>query len=136
MALETGWSDRAARLAPMAGVGQRFPVHEAGLAFGDGAGLVERDGLDEPGLLQVGAALDQDALARSSRQATDDRDRCRDDQRARAGDHQQHQGLVGRLQPRHATQQGQQERHRHRDDENGWRVDGGEAVHESLRRRP
>ncbi len=42
---------------------ERLPVHQPRLAFGDGAGLVQRHHLEASRLLEVGAALDQHALA-------------------------------------------------------------------------
>jgi hypothetical protein len=52
------------------------------------AGLVERHGPERSGLLDVGAALDQHALARRGSERRHDADRGRDHQRAGAGDHQ------------------------------------------------
>ena len=54
---------------------QRSPRHQFRLAFGEGAGLVERDGLQVARLFQVRSALDQDAAPRRRRQRADDRDR-------------------------------------------------------------
>ena len=115
---------------------QRAPLDQSRPAFGHGAGLVERDGLQAACAFQINAALDQDAAPRGGGEAADDRHRCGDDQCAGAGDDQQHQGLVDGLQPRPAEQPGPRDRNQHRDDEHRRRVDRGEAVDEALRRRP
>lgn len=115
---------------------QHLLVHEGRLARRDRARLVERDHLQRPGRLEVGATLDQDAAARAGGQSTDDRDRGRDDEGAGAGDHEQHEGLVDRVQPADAHQRGGQHRHRDGNREHGRCVDGGEPVDETLCGRP
>ena len=109
--------------------------HELRLAFGQRAGLVQRDRFQVPGFLQVGAALDQDAAPGGGGQPADHRHRRGDDQRARAGDHQQHERLVDGRHPGPVEQQRRQHRHRQRQCEHGRGVDRGEAVHEALRGR-
>ena len=47
------------------------PVDQPGLAFGEGAGFVERHGFEPPGVFKVGAALDQNAAPGRCRQPTD-----------------------------------------------------------------
>ena len=54
---------------------QRGPRHQFRLAFGEGAGLVERDGLQVARFFQVRSALDQDAAPRCRCQRADDRHR-------------------------------------------------------------
>ena len=65
-----------------------------GPALGQRAGLVEGDGLDAAAFLQVGAALDEHAVAGRVADGGDDGDRRGDDQRTGAGDDQQHQRPV------------------------------------------
>ena len=69
------------------------------------AGLVERDAAHGRQPLERGAALDQHALARRRGQRRHDRDRRRDDERARARDHQQHERAVDPRTPDCAPQQ-------------------------------
>ena len=47
------------------------PVDQPGLAFGEGAGFVERHGFEPPGVFKVGAALDQNAAPGRCRQPAD-----------------------------------------------------------------
>jgi hypothetical protein len=111
------------------------PLDQCRLAFGNGAGLVERYRAQLACRFKMRSALDEDAAPRGGGEAADDRDRRGDHQRARAGDDQQHQRLVDRHEPRPA----QQERWEHRDGdcqyENSRRVDGRETFNEALCRR-
>ena len=109
--------------------------HQLGLAFGDGAGLVQRHGLDLARLFQVHTTFDQDASPRPSGQTADDGDGRGNHQGARAGDDQQHQGLVGGLHPGQPHEPGRQQRNGNGQDEHRRRVDGGKAIHETLRGR-
>ena len=64
-----------------------LPLHQLGFALGDGARLVQRNGFQEPGVFQVGSALDQDPAARSRGQSADHCDGRGNDQSTRTGDH-------------------------------------------------
>ena len=113
----------------------RLEGHQPWLAFGQRARLVQRHAPDLARLLQEGTALDEDAAPRCRSQATDDGDGSGDHQRTRAGNHQQHERLVGRIQPWPAQQQRRQQCHGNCQREDGGCVDGCKAVHEALRRR-
>jgi hypothetical protein len=108
---------------------------QLGLAFGDGARLVERHGLELACLFEVGAALDEDAAPRGRCERAHHGDGRRDHQRARARDDQQHQRLVEGLQPRPVHEQRREQRNRQRQHEDRGRVDGGEFIDEALRGR-
>ena len=58
------------------------------------SGLVERDHANTGQPLEVGAPLDEHAVARRRRQRGDNRHRRRDHERARTGNHQQHQRAI------------------------------------------
>ena len=107
--------------------------HQLGLALSQGAGLVQCHGLEQAGVFQVGAALDQDAAARRCRQAADHGHRCGDHQRAGAGNHQQHQGFVDRGQPFPVEQQRRKHGNRQCHGKDGGRIDRRKAVHKALR---
>ena len=111
---------------------QRLDGHQHRPALGEGAGLVQCHGPDPAGLLQMDAALDEDAAPGCGRQATDHRHRRGNDQRARAGDHQQHQRLIERLQGGGIGEPRQQHRHGQRQSEHGRRVARSKAVDETL----
>ena len=70
------------------------------------AGLVERDAPHLARALEVRAALDEHALARRAGERRNDRDRCRDDQRTRARNHQQHERPVEPRLPAAADDEG------------------------------
>ena len=53
-----------------------------------GAGLVEHDGVDAAGRLEDLGTLDEDAELRAATGADEQRGRCREPERARAGDDQ------------------------------------------------
>ena len=142
MALETGWSERAARLraqrvsrATSASADNGLEGHQPWPALGERAGLVQRHGLDAAGPLQEHPALDENAAPCRRRQATDHGHRRGDHQRARTRDHQEHQRLVDCLHPGPARQRRGQHHQGHREHEHGRRVDRREAVHEALRGR-
>jgi hypothetical protein len=82
----------AASLPPLVSITCRFD--QLRLAFGDGAGLVERDGLELARSFEIRAALDEDAAPRGRVRRAHHRDGRGEHQRARAGDDQQHQRLV------------------------------------------
>ena len=86
-------------------------------------------------LFEVDATLDQYSAARRGGEPADDRHRCGNYQRARAGNHQQHQGFVYPVVPRHAECKWWNDCHQHRQHEHGWRINAGEFIHEALRRR-
>ena len=69
----------------------RDDLDHVGLASGQRPRLVERQHAEPADLLEELAALDQDPAPRRRRQAAHDRDRRRDHQGARAGDHQHDQ---------------------------------------------
>ena len=69
------------------------------LAVGQRAGLVQRQIIQLVATFQVHATLDQDALARSRSQRTDDGNRCGNHQSTRTGDNQQHQRAVDPVEP-------------------------------------
>ena len=94
--------------------------HNGGLSFGDGAGLVQHDGVNVVGDLQDLAGSDQDALPGAETRAHHDGGRRCQAQRAGAGDHQhggknlQHEGGgLSRQGPGHRRQGGNGDHHRH-----------------------
>ena len=70
----------------------RDDLDERHLAGGDGAGLVEHDGVDLPGRLEHLGALDEDAELRAAAGADQQRGRRGQPERARAGDDQHGDG--------------------------------------------
>jgi len=104
-------------------VGQHHDVGQVRPALGEGARLVERDGGDPRGGLEELAPLDQDAVAGAAPDAGHDRHRDRDDEGARAADHEQRQREVAV-----AGDQADDEREQH--DAGG--IPAREAVHELL----
>ncbi len=96
---------------------QRDDVHDARCAARQRAGLVKRHAPNRPGPLEMRAALDQDSLTRRRRQGRHDRDRCRDHQRARARNDEEHKTAIRPF----ANRPVEQRRHRHEG--------GGEANH-------
>ena len=66
----------------------RVELRELGLAAGEGAGLVERDGSEPAELLEVDAALDEHPGPARAAHGGDVGDRDRDDERARSSGHQ------------------------------------------------
>ena len=100
--------------------------------LGERARFVERQHVQPTSLLQVDAALDQDAPPRAGRQRTHDRDRRRNDERARAGDNKQHQRPVRAVQPIHAQQHRSTNGDRQRNEEDNRRVDTRKTVDEAL----
>ncbi|KAG0930726.1 hypothetical protein G6F31_016958 [Rhizopus arrhizus] len=92
--------DQGRRLTGLVG---HVPILQIGLhrfAVRQGAGLVQRQPLQVATFFQIDAALDQDAAPRCRGQAADDADRRGDHQCAWAGDDQQRQGAVDRVEPR------------------------------------
>src|SRR5690606_34180626 len=75
------------------------------LAMGNGSGLVECQEAKLAANFQIDTTFNQDAFARRRCQATDNSDGRRDDQGARAGDNQQHQGAIDPVVPRFGHQQ-------------------------------
>ena len=59
-----------------------------------GARLVEHDGIDLRQHIEIVGTLDQDALTRSTANATEERQRHADDQGTRATDDEEHQGAI------------------------------------------
>ena len=119
IACDTGWSERPARLAASRRNGDRSGVvatarRAASKSVCTGLPWVRCRSCPAPASVslrpcsRIDTALDQDALARGRGQAADDGHRCRDDQRAGAGDDQQHQRLVDPVAP---VRPGQQRRH-------------------------
>ena len=64
------------------------------LAVGERAGFVQRQPFQLAALLQIHAALHQNAFARGGGQPADNAHRGGNHQRTRAGNHQQHQRLI------------------------------------------
>ena len=112
-----------------------LPLHQLGLAFGDGSGLVQGDGLEQPRVFKVDAALDQNPATGCRGQAADHRDGCRDDQSAGTGYDQQHQGFVDGFQPCQVQQERRSNRYQDGNRKNRRCIDGGKLVHKSLCRR-
>ena len=116
-------------------IGQFAEVDEVGEhrgAVGQGAGLVERNGADLAGVLEVHTAFDQDAAPGCAAEPGDHRDRGGDDECAWAGEHEQHECSVEPV--AEAAVAGD---HRHDGDDEGHdehsrRIDGCEAVDEAL----
>ena len=110
-------------------------VDEGHLAGGDGAGLVEHDGVDAPGVLEHVGALDQDAEARAATGAHQQRGRGGEAERAGAGDDEHGDGdleRAGRLAGGDPPPgEGQRGEHEHDGHEHG-RHPVGEALHGRL----
>jgi hypothetical protein len=81
--------------------GRGFDGDEPGAADREGPGLVEHDGMGAGQRLQGAAALDEDAVARRLRDAGDECDRGRQDQRAgrRRDQHRQAANGIARQEP-------------------------------------
>ena len=109
-------------------------VH-AHLAGGDGAGLVEHDGVDAPGRLEDGGVADHDAELRGPAGADEQRRRGGEPERAGAGDDQHGHGRgeaalgVAQQGPQGEGEHGDAEHHR--DEHRGDLV--GEPLHGCLR---
>ena len=80
---------------PLASLHHLYRSHP-GAAFGERAGLVECDGPDGGGLLEVGAALDQDPGGGGAAEGGHDRNGGGDHESARACEDQQRQSGVER----------------------------------------
>ena len=110
-------------------------VDEGHLAGGDGAGLVEHDGVDAPGVLEHVGALDQDAEARPAPGAHQQRGRGREAQRAGAGDDEHGDGDLERARRLAGGDpppgEGQRGEHEHDGHEHG-RHPVGEPLHRRL----
>ena len=111
------------------------PVHQPRLTLGDRAGLVQRNRLELARLFKVNTSFDENAAAGGCREPTDNSHRCRDHQRTRTGNDQQHERLVDGLHPGPVQQPWSEQRDRQREHEDGWRIDSREPVDEALRRR-
>ncbi len=125
-----GLLERAGETKHLVGAlaGRRFDCDQPRAADGERAGLVEHDGVDAGERLQRAAALDQNAVARRLRDAGDEGDRRREDQRAgRRRDHHREaaDGIAGE-EPSRAR-----DRERRRQQQEGITV--GEADEGSLR---
>lgn len=99
------------------------------MAVSERAGLVESDALEVRRCFELSAALDQNAVAGGGREPGDDADRSGDDQRAGAGDNQDHQGLVQPGPPAFGPQERRKYRNEEGQDHHGWRVGSSEAIH-------
>ena len=88
---------------------------QPGPPAGQRAGLVEQQDLAAGQRLERAAALDQDAVAGGARDAGDDRDRRRQDQRAGCGDHE-HRERAHRIARGDPGGAGDRERQRHEQD--------------------
>ena len=105
------------------------------LAMGQRAGLVQRQQGQMPPVLQIHTTLDQDALTRSRRQATDDGHRGGNHQRTGAGHHQQDQGAVDPVEPGATDDQRRHHGHRQGECEHHRGIDARELIDETLGRR-
>ena len=117
-------------------VGERAEIDEIGehrCSVSERAGLVEGDGAQLSGVLEMDAALDEDPTSGRTTEAGHHRDRGRDHQRARTGEHQQHQPSVEPVVE--AAMPGDHRHHCNEDRHHEHRrcVDGGETVDETLR---
>ena len=113
---------------------QRHDVGDRGSAARERPGLVEGDRLDAGHLLEVGAALDQHAVARRASEGGEDAHRRRDDQGARAADDEQREAAVEpgvERGPEERRDEGDRRRQRHHD----RCVAAREAVDDGLGRR-
>ena len=112
---------------------ERRHADDVELPFGQRAGLVERDAAHVRQTLEVRAPFDQHALARRGGERGDDRDRRRNDQRARARDDEQHERAVDPAAPR-CPGRARAARCPISDgeDEHGRRVDPREPIDERL----
>ena len=100
------------------------------------AGLVERHDAHAGQPLEVNAALDEHTLPRRPGERRHDRDRRRDDERARAGHDQQHERAIEPHLEWLAEREDRHDRHSERQDHHRRRVPGREAIDELLQRRP
>ena len=114
--------------------GQGHDIGQLRPAFGQGAGLVEGDGLQVAQGFQDGTALDQQALARTGRQAGRNGRRGRDHQGAGAGDQQKSQRPVNPGAPILPGQQGRGQGDEQRDGHHRRHIDPGETVDEAGNR--
>ncbi len=101
----------------------------------ESARLVERHTPDACGAFEMDAALDQHALARGAGERGDNRDRRRDDERARARHDQQHQRAVDPRVPEATEHKRRRDGDGDRKQQHRGRVDTREAFDERLRRR-
>ncbi|KFC70175.1 hypothetical protein FF80_00957 [Devosia sp. LC5] len=110
-------------------------IGHLGLAFGQGAGLVERHGghLAQP--LEHGATLQQQATTCACRQSGCDGGGRGDHQGARAADQQDGQTFVDPFAPGLAQQQRRHDGNESADQQNGGRVVAGKLVDEAFGRR-
>src|SRR5690606_4223188 len=105
------------------------------LAHGECAGLVEGDRIDRTGQVEVGAALEEDAVPRAVRDAGQDRGWRGDDEGARARNDEQRHGAVERVAPVHTEEQWRCNRSDGRGYDDTERIRMREAVDEVLCRR-
>ena len=115
-------------------VGEVDDVDQGGTPVGESAGLVERDGADPACVLQVDATFDQNPPAGCAAETGHDGDRGGDHQRARAGQHEEHQRPVEPGLERPAAQDRWDGCDDNRHQEHDRRVHAGEPVDEPLRR--
>ena len=127
MALDVGGQVQQLRLVQLLGVhgGDRED------AFGQRARLVEDDGLHAGEGVHIGGALDQDAFARSAADAAEEGERHGDDQRAGAGDHQEHQRPVDPGSPG-AREEGRHDGQQYGQADDDGRIDPREARDEMF----
>ena len=98
------------------------------------AGLVERDGRDARQPLQMGAAFDQDAAARCSRERRNDGDRRRDHQRTGTRHDQQDERTIEPDCRRRRRTSGGTSCDEHGEGDHRRRIPAREAIDELLRR--
>ena len=96
--------------------------------------LVERDAPDRAGTLEIQPALDQNSAARRARERRDNRHGRRNDERARAGDDQQHQRAVEPRRKGLTKRQRHADGHPHRQKQHQRRVVARESLDERLGR--
>ncbi len=116
-------------------VAKRDCIGQRGLAAGQRAGLVERQGFEQPAAFEMHPALDEDAPPGRRREAADHRDRGRHHQGAGAGDDQHDQGLVQPGTPAAAAQQRAEDGHGDGEDHHRGGVVARELIDETLGRR-
>jgi len=121
-----GGGDEAEQAVLVAAV-RRPDRDDLGKAVGQGSGLVEGHRAGAGELLERGPAFDDHAVARPTAHPGDERDRRRDEQRARRRDHE-HLGEPGRLTGQRPAQAGEAEG----DGREGHRVAIGKPNHRRL----
>ena len=129
--LDRGGHRKKRRLVESLGRMQRDDLR---LAFGQGAGLVERDRADRAEILEVHAALDEHAMPRRLTDARKHRRRRRDRERTRRRADKHGHRAEERIVPREPAGERRDEDHAADEDEDERHEDPGEALGQSLAR--